>query len=395
MKKTRKMPLEGIRVVEFTTAWVGPECGYMLGQMGAEVIKIENPSLPDYWRRSPAFADDKRGVNRSGIWAGINRGKKDVVLDLKKAENVEIIKKLIKISDIVVTNFAPRVMDSLGLGYSVLKEIKPGIIMMAASGYGATGPDRECVAFGHVLEAYSGMTSVLGNRGGPPMQCGTTVSDHTGAITACFAILVALYHRMLTGEGQYIDLSEVEGVVAILPDMVLDYVMNGRIQGPRGNRDEVMAPHGCYRCQGDDKWVAIAVRTDEEWRSLCQAMDKPKLAEDKRFIDGFARLQNQDEIDAIISEWTKDLTHIDVMNLLQKISVAAGPVYNGEEIYKDPHLRDRNFFVEHEHPEVGKRELPGVFARFSDTPMRINGRDPLFGEHTDWLIKELLAKEAK
>ncbi|MDD5126830.1 MAG: CoA transferase [Dehalococcoidales bacterium] len=393
MKNTRKMPLEGIRIVEFTTAWVGPECGYMLGQMGAEIIKVENPKLPDYWRRCPAFADDIRGVNRSGIFAGINRGKKSCILDLKNLSDLATVKRLIKISDIVVTNFAPRVMGSLGLGYDELKKIKPDIIMVAASGYGATGPDKECVAFGHVLEAYSGMTSVLGNRGGPPMQCGTTVSDHTGAIVGCFATLVALYYRMLTGEGQYIDLSEVEGVVGLLPEVVMDYVMNGRIRTPQGNRNEVMAPHGCFQCKGDDKWVAIAVKTNEEWRSLCLAMEKPELAEDERFSDGFLRLAHQDEIEAIVNDWTKDLTHLEVMERLQKVKVAAGPVYSGEEIYNDAHLRARRFFVAHEHPETGKRELPGVIARLSETPYQIKDKAPLYGEHTEWVINELLAEE--
>ena len=391
MEKAKPLPLAGIRVLEFTTAWVGPECGLMLSQMGAEVIKVENPALPDYWRRGPPFAEDKQGINRSGLFAILNRGKKDCALDLKQPENIEIVKRLVRISDIVVTNFAPRVMDSLGLGYSVLKEIKPDIIMVSASGYGATGPDKECVAFGHVLEAYAGLDVLLGYPDGPPLQCGTTVSDHTGAISTCFATLVALYHRNLTGEGQYVDLSEVENVVASMPEAIMEFTMNGRIPLAKGNRDEVMAPHGCYRCQGDDKWVAIAVGSDSEWKDLCLVMSKPELIADERFQDGFRRLEHQDELDIIISEWTKGQIPIEVMKRLQQVHIASGPVYSGEEIYKDPHLRDRDFFVEHNHPEVGKRELPGVFAKLSETPGAIQGPDPLFGEHTDWVLNELLA----
>jgi len=384
------LPLEGIRVVEFTTAWVGPGCGMMLSEMGAEIIKIENPKLPDYWRRLQAYYRGE-GINRSASFAVLNRGKKSCLLDLKRPEDVDKAKKLVKISDIVIENYAPRVMESLGLGYSVLKDIKPDLIMISASGYGATGPDRDCLAFGPVLEAYSGLASLIGYPDGPPLPCGTTPSDHIGGITSAFAVLAALHHRDMTGEGQHIDLSEVESLTACIPEAVMEFTMNGRAPLPKGNRDEAMAPHGTYRCAGDDKWIAIAAGMDSEWKDLCLVMEKPELIDDERFIDGFSRLKNQDDLDRIITEWTKDRTPLDIMTKLQQANIAAGPVYSGEELYKDPHLRARGFFVEHNHPEVGKRELPGVFAKLSETPAAITGHDPLLGEHTDWVLNELLS----
>ena len=393
MEQTKRQPLEGIRVVEFTTSWVGPGGGMLLCEMGAEVIRIENPTVPCYWRRTvPAFFRGE-GLNRSGLFAIINRGKKSCVLDLKQPESIQAVKQLITISDIVVTNFAPRVMESLGLGYSVLSEMKPDIIMVAASGYGATGPDRGAVAFGVCLEPYCGLSSMIGYPDGPPLPCGTTLSDLAGQVGVAFTSLVALHHRELTGKGQYIDISEVENLIACTPEAVLDYSMNHRQAMPNGNKDQIMVPHGTFRCKGEDKWAAIAVRDDEEWKSLCRAMGKPELAEDERFKDGFLRKKNEDELHAVITEWTEGKTNIEVMELLQKAGIACGPVYNGEEIYNDPHLRAREFFFEHDHPEVGKKTLPGVFARFSETPDAIGGSDPLFGEHTEWVLRDLLGIE--
>ena len=395
MEKGNLLPLEGIRVVEFTTAWVGPGCGLMLAEMGAEVIKVDNPALPDLHRRILPFAEGKQGLNRAGLFAVFNRGKKECILDLKKPDGVETAKHLVKISDIVITNFAPRVMDNLGLGYSVLKEVKPDLIMVAASGYGATGPDKDCLAYGAVLEAYAGLDSLIGYPGGPPLGCGLPISDHTAATLCAFAALAALHHRDLTGEGQYIDFSEVEGLLACMPEAVMEFTMNGRIPQPQGNKDDYMAPHGCYRCQGEDKWVAIAIQTEEEWQDLCLAMGSPEFCKDERFRDRLNRLENDDSLNQIITEWTSKYSHMEIMKKLQNANIAAVPVYNAEEFYNDPHIRDREYLVTCDHPEVGQRELPGVFAKLSETPGMVQRREPLLNEHTDWVLNTLLASEDK
>ena len=393
MDKESPLPLEGIRVIDFTTSWAGPICTMMLADMGAEVIKIENPAQPDAGRLFPPFAEEEQGETRSGFFEFFNRGKKGCLLDLKVPEGVEAIKRLVKISDVVVENFSPRVMDSLGLGYSVLQEIKPDIIMVSLSGYGATGSDRDCLAYGQVIEAYAGLNSLIGYPGGPPQGCGPTITDHTSGTQGAFAALTALHYRDATGEGQHIDISEVESLLPCIPEAIMEYSMNGRVPLPQGNRDDDMAPHGCYRCQGDDEWVAIAISTDSEWKDLCHAIGRTELATDVRFKDVSCRLQHQDEIDEILNEWTSRQTAMDVMKQLQRMAIAAAPVYGGGGIFTDPHLRAREFIAEINHPDVGKREIPGVFAKLSRTPGKVKRHSPLLGEHTDWVLHELLGSD--
>ncbi|MDD4859368.1 MAG: CoA transferase [Dehalococcoidales bacterium] len=393
MKKKTNLPLSGVKIIEFTTSWVGPGGGGLLAEMGADIIKMENPHVPDYWRRTVKAFQETGSINRSGLFAINNRGKRSCALDLKLPENCEIALQLIKRSDILITNFAPRVMDNLGMGYLVLKELKPDLIMIAASGYGATGPDREAVAFGVCLEPYAGLSSLIGYPGSPPMPCGTTLSDLAGQVLVAYTALVALHHRRTTGEGQFIDISEVENLIACMPEAVMEYSMNHRVPQGQGNRDELMVPHGTYRCKGDDKWIAIAVKNNAEWKSLCKAMGSPELAEDERFQDAFLRRKNEDELNKVITAWTLNQDNIELMHRLQKAGVAAGPVYSGEEIYKDPHLNARNFFVEHIHPEVGAKELAGPYARLSATPWQMPGPDPLFGQHTEEILKELAAEK--
>jgi len=390
MRNNKLLPLEGIRVIEIATAWAGPVCGRMLADMGAEVIKIENPERPDSGRMWPPYADAEPGVNRSGFFATMNLGKKSSLLDLKQPESIKIVKQLIKKSDIVVENFHPGVMDKLGLSYTALRLVKPDLIMISLSGYGATGTEKDCVAYGEVLEAYAGLSSLIGYPGSAPQGSGPVISNEASGVIGMFAILAALHYRDLTGEGQYIDISEVETLLACMPEAIMEFTMNGRIPVPNGNRERTMAPHGCYKCRGEDKWVAISVGTDSEWRDLCLAMGRPELIADERFQDGFSRLKNHDELDSIISGWTRGQSPIDVMAKLQDVNVAAGPVYSAEELYKDQHLMARDFFIEVDDPVVGKRKFPGPFAKLSETPGTIRSHAPLLGEHSDLVLRDLL-----
>jgi len=371
-------------------------CTRILADMGAEVIKIENPTRLDLGRTWPPFADGQQGSspNRSGWFAVFNRGKKDCLLNLKQPEGVDIAKRLVRISDIVVENFPPKVMASLGLDYQVLRQVKPDLIMVSLSGYGATGPDKDRPAWGAVLEPYAGLSLLIADAEGCPNGCGNQISDHIGGISAAFATLAALHHRDLTGEGQHIDVSEVEALVACMPKAILEFTMNGRTPGARANKDDAMSPHGCYRCRGEDKWVAISVESDAEWRELCLVMGKPNLTGDKRFFNVVGRLQNEEELDKIVTEWTCMRSHTDVMQQLQKAGIACGPVYSAEELYSDPQLRSRGFFVETSHAEAGKREVPGLFAKLGRTPGAISGPDPLLGQHTDWVLHHLLAGDS-
>lgn len=390
MENNKGRPLEGIRVIELATAWAGPLCASLLADMGAEVVKIENPEFPDLTRRFPPFTEGKPGVDQSGYFAVFNRGKKNWALDLKIPENQEMVKKLVKVSDVVVQNFAPGVLDKLGLGYDILKEIKPDIIMVSLSGYGVSGPNKNGVAFGQVLETFVGLSPLIGKPDGTPFGCGFPVPDHTSGVDATFAVLAALRHRDRTGEGQQIDVSEIETLLCCMPEALMEFAMNGREPKPMGNKDSLMAPHGCFRCKGQDKWVAIAIKGENEWWEFCKTIGSPDMAHDERFHDLSSRLKHQDELNVIITDWTRGYAPLEVMKMLQRIGICCGPVYNAEEMYQDRQLIDRNFFVKTTHPLSGERYVPGIFARLTETPGKVSDRDHLLGEDNDWIVNHLL-----
>jgi benzylsuccinate CoA-transferase BbsF subunit len=257
--RPRRAPLAGVRVADFTWVWAGPHCTLQLAHLGADVIRVETATRLCVTRLLPPFADFKPGPNRSGYFNQYNQGKDSVTLDLKRPGGVAVAKRLCAASDVVVENFAAGVMDRMGLGYEVLRALRPDIVMIALSGYGATGPDRDKVSYGPAQVPLSGMSSVTGYRGHPPMHVGVSYGDPTGGLHGAFAVLAALLHRARTGEGQYVDLSQWETSMAVLPEALLDWTMNGR-QPPRdGNRDPHMAPHGVFPAAGVDRWLALAV----------------------------------------------------------------------------------------------------------------------------------------
>lgn len=382
--------LQGVRVIEFTWVWAGPWAGAVLADMGAEVIKVESNRKPDLERFSATFAEGKPGLNRAPF-NFINRGKKSCTIDLKQPKGVSIFKELVKISDVVIENFSPRVMPALGLDYAALKEIKPDIIMVSLSGFGGTGPDKDYVAYASTVEAVGGLTSSFGYPGGEPAMSTVYPGDPVGGMYAVVCALSALYFRHKTGKGQHVDISEAEALTSLIPEVVMEYTMNGRIQPRMGNRNHIMAPCGCYRCKGGDKWAAIAISNDEEWRALCQAMGNPEWTKEERFSDQFSRWHNRDELDKMIAEWTKDFTHYEVMHTLQEVGVAAGPSFNIEELINDPHVKERGVFVEQNHPEAGKTLVyrsPWACAQ-TNTPA------PCLGEHNSYVFKELLGMSDK
>lgn len=388
----QKLPLEGIRVVDFTTVWAGPHITQWLGVMGAEIIKIETNLRPDLQRlgRVPGRPQPK-SLNEGIGFAIMNYSKKSIVLNMREPKAVELIKALIKISDMVVENFGGAVMERWGLGYLELKTIKPDIIVYAGSGYGRTGPRKEFPTYAPIVDAFTGLTFVNSYAGGAPTTIGTggwtdLVQAHYGA----FAILVALHHRFETGEGQYIDVSMAEASASFLGDLIMDYVMNERVGKPIGNQDNIMAPHGCYRCQGEDKWVAIAVSSQDEWKSFCGAIGNPGWTKKEEFSDELSRWKNQEELDKLIEEWTKKHHHYEVMKLLQGAGVMAGASLGLDELVSDPQLREREFFIDMEHPVMGKLCLAGLPWRLSDCSRGNYYSPPLLGEHNDYVFGELL-----
>ena len=389
-----KLPLEGVRVADFTWVWAGPFCTLQLAHLGAEVIRIESESRLCITRRIPPGADGEAGPNRCGYFNQYNQGKNSICLNLKKPEGLEIAKKLVATSDIVSENFAAGVMNKMGLGYERLKALKSDIIMIALSGYGATGPESPYVSYGPAQVPMSGLASMTGFPDSPPMSVGFSYGDPNGGLHGAFAVLAALMHRARTGEGQYIDLSQWETSVAILGEGTMAQQMNGSPPQRIGNRDLYMAPHGLFRCLGDDRWVSIVVTDDNEWHKLCVAMGKPELANDARFSTLADRKQHEDTLEAAVTAWTETLTDEAVTTMLQVAGVAAFPALTNKELAEDQHMRGRGFFAELPHPEVGVRQHAGVPWVFSDTPCTVRRPAPCLGQDTEDVLQRVLGYSA-
>ena len=373
---------QDVRVIALTQVWAGPWMGGILADMGAEVIKIESHQKLDFQRRSP------EGINQGPNFNAYNRGVKSCTLDLKRPAGVEIFKKLVKISDVVITNFSPRVIPDLGLGYSDLKAIKSDIILVSLPGFGSTGPDKDYVSYASTIEAVGGLRGSFGYPGEEPVQSGVWPADPTGGLYGALCVCSAVYFHHQTGKGQHVDIAQSEAISTLIPEVTMEYIMNGRVRPRMGNRDEIMAPHGCFPCKGEDKWVAIAIGTDKEWRALCRVIGNPDWCKEKRFSDQFGRWQNQDELNKLLGEWTKDFTHYEVMHTLQKVGVAAGASLSTEELYNDPHVRKRGIFIELNHPEVGKTIV--CRSPWQSALTKNNPPAPLLGEHNEYVYKDLL-----
>jgi len=361
-----------------------------LGFLGAEVIKVESRQRIDH-ARMLAFSTGKRftGPDSSSVFNTLNLNKHSITLNLKKPKAVELAKRLLKKSDCTMENMRPGVIERLGLGYDAVREVKPDIIYLSSSACGQTGPEREYIGYAPTFAAMAGLSYITGYPDWPPSNFMGSI-DLKSATTSAFAILAALCHRQKTGQGQHIDLASQETIAAMSGDVFMDYIFNQRIPQRKGNRHEVMAPHGCYRCRGDDQWISIAVATEEEWEALCRTMGMPELLTDKRFSSQRLRWQNQSELDDIITQWTRDKDKYAVMEALQEKGVAATPSLSGEGLFKDPHLKERGVYMQVDHPEIGKDWSVTPPWKLSETPASIRRHAPLLGEHNDYVFLDLL-----
>ena len=391
----RNRPLEGVRVLDFGWILSVPFSGAWLGTMGAEVIRTESQArLEEFRYEITNPADGIPGVNRSAFWNGINYSKLDVTLNLANKDAIELVRELVAVSDVVMENFSPGVMERLGLGYEELRKIRPDLIMASAYTLGATGPERDVTGWGPNVCAYAGLSSITGYPDGPPANVGGNWPDYLAGTVMIFSVLGALRHRRKTGRGQYIDLSIAETVCSAMPEAFLEFTMNGRQAQRVGNHDPNMAPHNVYPCQGHDQWIAITVSTDAEWRALGEAMGRSDLAQDPRFETLAGRKDNEEELDTRVAQWTRRHSPRDAMRILQRAGVPAGPVMSVFELMEDPHLIERGFVVEMDHPEVGRRTVAGLPARFSAMPRLAYSPAPLLGQHNEYLFGELLGLEA-
>ncbi|HOG45963.1 MAG TPA: CoA transferase [Anaerolineae bacterium] len=382
--------LQGVRIADFSWVWAGPLATLLLSFLGAEVIKIESRKRIDQTRHgSITTGDDFPNYDASPIFNNANLNKKGVTLDLKRPEGAELAKRIVAVSDVVLENMRPGAMDRLGLGYEDLVKVKPDIIMLSSSGFGSSGPYREYAGYAPIFAAFGGLAYLTGYEDGEPNTMSGVMDLRVGTVSA-FALLAALIHRQRTGEGQYIDLSSSECVSALIGAELMEYPMNKRSPFRCGNQDAIMAPHNCYRCQGDDKWISIAVASDKEWQALCGAMGNPAWAQDEAFGDVYSRWQNRARLDRHVAEWTMNHTHYELMALLQSAGVAAMPSFSAEEILSDPHVKARGMVSQIEHPVMGKKVVISPPWKLSETPARIKKASPLLGEHNEEVFGSLL-----
>ena len=390
--------LEGYRLLDFGTAQAGPQVAQLLADMGMEVIKIETRIKPDGVRLGHPMTgidtgnvDESKWLDMQPVFHIMNRNKLSFTINLKHPRATEVFKRLIKISDVVLDNFSPGVMARLGLDQPNLEQINKGIISMSLSGCGESGPLKDTLVYAPLIISLGGMESMLGYYGDKqPMNLVPGYGDTNASIHGAFAILAALWHREETGEGQHISLAEAYAVTNLLGEAIMDYMMNGNVPGLQGNRHPVLCPHGNYPCRGKDKWVAIAVDTEEEWQNLCTALGAPEWLTDERFNGKGHRRQQREELDKLIAAKTVNYDAYDITGILQKMNVAATPVMNCEDQYNDPHFRFKKTFVEINHPLVGKELIYGNPMRLSEMPPEIKRIAPDLGEHNDYVLQKLL-----
>jgi crotonobetainyl-CoA:carnitine CoA-transferase CaiB-like acyl-CoA transferase len=385
-----KRVFEGLKVADFTWAGAGPQIHRELAEHGATVVHVETHRRPCLLRVSGPFKDGKTGINRSPLGTAYNTNKYSISLDLSKPKGVEVAKKLVIWADIMGESMTPGTMAKFGLDYKSCRRINPGLIYFSTTIQGQDGPHRDFQGTGHHTNAVGGICHSTGYPDSDPTLMVPAHSDYVAPWYMLIAIIGALVRRRRTGEGMYIEQSQFESGVTFLAPHVLDYMVNGHILSRMGNRDRYMAPHGVYPCRGADRWVAIAVATDDQWCSLCCVMGKEEWLEDARFATILARKQNEDELDRLIGEWTKDYLPEQVMSLLQAAGVPAGVVEAGEDLLADPQLKHRQHYRVLEHPEIGPHSYNAPAYILSKTPCDIKRAAPCLGQDNEYVFKKLL-----
>ena len=392
---TQPCPLNGYRVLDFGWVLAGAVPGMILADMGAEVIKVETRQRMDYMRLGRPIIGDQPDPEQNPMFHNVNRGKRSVTLNTTRPEAVELARRLAAECDVVIENFSPGVMERIGLGYETLSRDNPRLVMASITSNGQTGPLRDLRAYAPSIGALSGLDSTMGyepaeGEKGHPLGLKHAYADLCGALHAVFAIVSALHRRRLTGRGQYIDVSMLRATVATMGAGLMEYELTGRVPQPRGNYDPVMAPYGNYPCAGEDEWVSIAVRTEAEWRGLVEAMGNPQWTSEPIFASRYARLNHRRELDARLSEWTRERTPWEATELLQSHGVAAFPVLDAEGRLFNPHFQERGLYSDIEHPALGTEPIFNLMWQLSRTPPRIQRHAPLLGEHNRDVFCNLL-----
>jgi benzylsuccinate CoA-transferase BbsF subunit len=389
-------PLRGLRVANFGWVWAAPVAGHLLADMGAEVIKVESRRRVDITRKVPPQLGGQ--PDASFLSQNSYRDQLSVTLNLADPAAVDLARRLVAVSDVVIENFSPGVMARYGLAYPDLVKLRPDLLMISMSATGQSGPLRDIITYGSTLSALTGFDSLNGYDGERPLPMGTTFQDPLMGLYGAFAVLSALAHRRRTGEGQYIDMAQVEAAGSMLGAPLLDYFWNGRVAGPRGNRDPHMAPHGVYPTRPEEggeahlqggRWIAVACRTDADWQALCAAAERPDWAADPRFATLAGRKAHEDDLDALLAGWTATSTNSALAERLQARGVPAAPALSTRELFEDPHYRARGSWVEVDHP-YGRETIYGLPFHLSETPGGIRRATPLLGQDNSAIFEDLL-----
>ena len=379
-----------LKVLDFATTVVGPSAARLFADYGATVVKVESSTHVDVLRTNQPYAGGKPGINRSGYFALYNAGKYSISLNLNTPKAVELARSLAKWADVVIESYRPGIMKRWGLSYDELKKVKPDIIMASTNMLGQDGPHSMFRGYGHHGAALAGWGTTLGWPDRDPILPFGAYSDYVSARYVAIAILAALEYRRRTGKGQHIDNSQVECSIGFQAPLILDYSVNRRSIQRQGNRDPYAAPHGAYCGKGEDRWVVIAVSTDEEWQAFCKVIGNLPWTKEPRFATLLSRKENEDELNRLVGNWTINHTPEEIVDMMQQSGVGAAVVESSEDMSRDPQLKHREHFKVFQHPEMGPYAYQSFGFRLSKTPGEPRGADPCLGQHNDYVCTELL-----
>ncbi len=377
-------PLSGVRVLDLSRVLAGPYCSMMLGDLGADVIKVERPGVGDETRE---WGPPEAG-GEAAYYLCVNRNKRSITIDLKQPEGQEIVKKLAERSDILLENYKVGTLQRFGLGYNDIKKINPGIIYCSITGFGQYGPYKDRPGYDFIIQGMGGIMSITGEPDGPPMKVGVAIVDITAGLFACSAILAALYNREKTGKGQYIDIALLDSVVAWLANVGSNYLVSGEIPKRYGNAHPNIVPYEPFKTK-DGTYIALGVGNDRQWQEFCKIAGLEDIADDPRFATNPQRVIHREELIPIIAKKMLERTSEEWLSELEKHKIPCGPINTLDKVFSDPQVKAREMVVEVPHPTAGSVKLVASPMKLSDTPCRVDRHPPLLGEHTEEVLHEL------